>query len=234
MGETVAKPKRVAKAKAEPAAVEIVSIKGFDANMRCRGFQFEAGATYTHTGIVKACNSGFHACPVEHHPLSVFEYYSPAGARYFEVKQGGATSAEGTKLASATLTIGVEIKLHDLVQRAWEWVWSRAIKSDASHVSIDYGAASATGTRGAASATGYQGAASATGDYGAASATGAKSTAMACGYGGKVSGAIGNALFAVERDDNYNIMSVAAGVVGKDGIEPDTFYVAKAGKLVTA
>ena len=35
--------------------------KGFDKNMRCRGFQYEEGKEYT-TGNAELCNSGFHAC----------------------------------------------------------------------------------------------------------------------------------------------------------------------------
>jgi hypothetical protein len=96
----------------------------------------------------------------------------------------------------------------------------------------DQGAASATGTRGAASATGYQGAASATGDQGAASATGDQGAASATGYAGKVSGAAGNALFLVERDGDYNIVAVWAGIAGRDDIKADTWYTLRGGKPV--
>ena len=202
----------------------VKSIKGTDANLQCRGYQFEVGKTFTHGGAVVACVSGFHACPVDQHPLSVFEYYPPAGARYFEVTQGGATVARDNKLASATVTIDFELTIGDLVKRAWDYVWSRATRSDESHVAVDYGAASATGERGAASATGTQGAASATGTQGAA---------MSVGYEGKVMGADGNALFCVERHAwNGPIVSVASGIVGQDGIVAGRWYTARGGKLV--
>ena len=142
----------------------IVSIKGFDGNLACRGYQFEIGKTYEHAGTVKACNSGFHACTTDAHPFEVFKYYAPAGSRFCLVTQSGDThSDDGLKIASGKITIDVEISIGDLVKRAWDYAWSRAIKSDESHV---------TGRQGAASSTGYQGAASSTGDYGAASSTG--------------------------------------------------------------
>ena len=250
-----------------PAVIH--SIKGFNSDLTCRGHQFEVGKTYSLDGTIKACAHGWHACTVDAHPFEVFGYYAPAGSRFFEVTQGGATdSDDNIKIASATITIGLEISIGDLVKRAWDYVWSRATKSDDAHVTVekgaasstgyqgaasstgDYGAASSTGTRGAASSTGdygaasstgYQGAASSTGDYGAASSTGTRgaasstgkqSVAMASGYAGSVKGADGVALFAVERDEDYDIVSVAAGIVGRDGITADTWYVCKGGKLV--
>lgn len=215
----------VAEVAAAPA-VTVYSIKGFNQDLRCRGYQFAVGETFLHEGSVKACKGGFHACTVEAHPLSVFDYYPPAGSRFHEVVQQGEThSDDGIKIASATITIGIELTIGDLVKRAWDYVWSRATKSDEAHVTIEQGAASATGEQGAASATGWQGAASATGTRGAASAT---------GYEGRVSGEDGNALFAVERDRDWNIVSVACGIVGQDGLTAGTWYQARAGKLVEA
>ena len=213
MAKAPAKSKTASKV--EPAAV-IQSIKGFNQDLTCRGFQFAPGQTYTIDGDIKACQHGFHACTVEAHPLSVFQHYAPAGSRFFEVTQGGDTNSDdGIKIASATITIGIELSIGDLVKRAWDYVWSRAVKSDDAHVNIEAGAASATG---------YQGAASATGTRGAAISS----------YVGKVMGADGNALFGIERDDNLDIVSVAAGIVGRDGIQANVWYVCRNGKLVAA
>jgi hypothetical protein len=57
------------------AALPVVtSIKGFNADLSCRGFKFEIGKTYEVSGKIEACSNGFHACPTEEHPLSVFEF----------------------------------------------------------------------------------------------------------------------------------------------------------------
>ena len=236
------------------ALTPIRCIKGFGKDMTCRDFKFAPGETFEIGGKIIVCDNGFHACPDDQHPLTVFSYYAPGISRYFDVEVSGETDRHGDKIAAARITIGIELTIPELVRRAWEWVWDRATKSDDSHTTIDQGAASATGTRGAASATGYQGAASATGDQGAASATGyqgaasatgtrgaasatgTRGAASATGFAGRVMGTEGNALFAVEREPypSYKIISAACGIVGHDGIEPDQWYVCRDGKLVLA
>jgi len=201
---------------ATPAEVEIVAIKGFDLNWKCRGVQFAIGQTYEHAGPVVACESGFHA--IEGHPLDVLDYYAPGHSRYAEVRQSGALARHGSdsKVAAARITISAEITLGDLMQRAVKWVFDRATLEEG---------ASATGERGAASATGYHGAASATGDRGAASATGKHGIAVAGGYDGRAMAADGCALFLVCRDaDTDAILHAWGGISGRDGIKPMTWY----------
>ena len=251
--------KRTPKSELEAEPTFLPGIKGMKADMTCLDYKFEVGKTYKHEGTVKACSGGFHA--VTGHPLAVFNYYAPAGSRFFQVEVGGQThSDDGEKTAAEILKVGQEVSLTDLVNEAIAWVTARATPEEGGHATGyrgaasatgyrgaasatgdrgaasatgNQGAASATGNQGAASATGYQGAASATGDRGAASATGDQGAAMAIGTECCVRGTKGNALFAAERKTwNGPILSVACGIVGKDGIKENVWYAARGGKLV--
>lgn len=66
--------------------------KGFDKDLKCRGFQYEIGKEYEEKEA-EACEKGFHACE---NPLEVFRYYPPCdGNRYCEVEQDGELSKHG-------------------------------------------------------------------------------------------------------------------------------------------
>lgn len=49
-------------------------MKGYKAtyDMKCRGFKYEVGKTYTHDGELILCESGFHFCQ---RPQDILEYY---------------------------------------------------------------------------------------------------------------------------------------------------------------
>ena len=213
----------------------ITSIKGFDKNLSCHGFQFEIGKTYKVKGKVKVCSNGFHSCPSDEDtgPLSVFEYYPPATSRYCEVQAEGNTDRQGNKIASAKITVGVEITLHELIGRFINWATNKAGGTLAASNSVDYGAASNSGDQGAASNSGYQGAASNSGTRGAASNSGDYGAAMSHSYGGNVMcEGDGQALYCSEFDVNFKLVSNACGITGQDGIRAGVWYTCKGGKLV--
>jgi len=101
-----------------------------------------------------------------------------------------------------------------------------------------YGAATANGRYGAATASGESGVAIANGEYGAATASSEAGVAIAshatasahASSNGSVSGVMGAALHLDERNDDGEIIAVWAGIAGRDGIKPDTFYSLKNGK----
>lgn len=91
--------------------------KGFDKNLRCRGFQYEMGKTYEEKEA-RICKTGFHACE---NPLNVLLYYPPCrGNRYCEVEQDGEFSEndDDSKTASTKIEINKEISLTELIQAA--------------------------------------------------------------------------------------------------------------------
>ena len=208
------------------------AIKGFDRNLRCRDFQFEVGGTYTVSGPIRACENGFHAIPEDQHPLNVFDYYPPAGSVFHFVEIGGEVVRDGDKVAGEILTVGEAIP--DLADLAVKWVTARATEHG-EHATGDHSVSTATGTCSASVSTGFQSASSATGDQSASKCNGDAAGAVSFGYGGTVAAdRDGCALFAVERDSDGDILSVACGIVGRDGLQPNVWYRAVGGKLVEA
>ncbi|EMC9975323.1 hypothetical protein VPJ15_000295 [Salmonella enterica] len=161
---------------------EIVTFKGFNKDLKCRGFQFAIGETFHHDGKVEACGSGFHACEC---PFDVFSYYPPAESRYAETISFGITDSEeggDTKIASSSITIKDELTLPQFIQRGIEWIWSKIDKSLEQQIMCgSWSAATNTGYQSAATNTGYQSAATNTGDWSAATNTGDRSAATNTG-----------------------------------------------------
>ena len=201
------------------------SYKGFDKDLKCRGFQYEIGKEYEEEKA-EACSCGFHACEM---PLDVFNHYAPAGNRFCEVEQSGEIDRDGggSKVASTKIKIGAEIGIPGLVKAQIEWVKET--------INFDEAIAKAENSPDEHD-TGYQGAASATGTKGAASATGKDSVALSAGKDGTVMAALGCAIFAVERGEwdgfTYPIVSVAAAIVDGEKIKADTWYTVKNGEFV--
>ncbi|HFG4718752.1 TPA: hypothetical protein ACGHD4_000064 [Salmonella enterica subsp. enterica serovar Hadar] len=222
---------------------EIVTFKGFNKDLKCRGFQFAIGETFHHDGKVEACGSGFHACEC---PFDVFSYYSPADSRFAETISFGITDREedgDTKIASASITIKAELTLPQFIQRGIEWIWSKIDKSLEQQIMCgDCSAATNTGNRSAASNTGDWSAATNTGDCSAASNTGdwsaatntgnrsaaevsgSQSVAASLGIEGKARASEGGAIVLCYRDEDGELIHIRASKVGENGIMPNTWY----------
>ena len=219
--------------------------KGFDKDLKCRGFQYEVGKTYEEP-TADLCKSGFHACE---YPLDVFNYYAPGNiSRFCEVNLNELSderSSDDSKRCGKKIAVKAEIGIAGLVKAAVEYTMEKATPEESEHATGErgaasatgwQGAASATGWRGAASATGWQGAASATGEQGAASATGKEGVAAALGIFGKAKGALGCwivlAEWSKDKKSAWHRKDVQCFKVDGETVKPDTFYTLKNGELV--
>ena len=204
-----------------------MNYKGFDKDLKCRGFQYEIGKEYECENAV-ACETGFHACE---RPLDVFSYYPPASSRYCEVEQSGETNAssDDSKVASTKIKIGAEIGIPGLVKAQIEYVkahttmehtdheaataghWGAATAGDSGAATAGNRGAATAGNRGAATA-GDSGAATA-GDWGAATA-GNRGAATAGNLGAATAG---NRGAATAGDWGY-ALSGGSSACGKKGV----------------
>ena len=222
----------------------IKSYKGFDKDLKCRGFQYEIGKEYEEPEA-DVCRAGFHACE---RPLDVFNHYCPVNSRFCEVEQSGELSrdTDDSKVASTKIKIGAEIGIPGLVKAQIEWVKAHTTTehTDPERATAgDRGAATA-GNRGAAIAGSY-GAATAgdcgaaiAGNRGAATARGKASVgenglAVARGNNVRVKGGLGAVLvIAEENESDYDIKDWAAVLVDGETIKADTFYMLKNGEFM--
>ena len=186
--------------------------KGFDKDLKCRGYQYEIGKTYEEPKA-ELCKSGFHACKV---PLDVLEYYSPANSRYCEVDLDGVSDeqSDDSKVAGSKIKIGAEIGIPGLVKAHVEWVKSNITNEH---------------NGGKAATAGYYGAATSRGR----SEVGRNGIACVRGNDIKVKGGIGAILvIGIENLDNHNIKEWKAVVVDGEAIKADTWYTLVGGEMV--
>ena len=207
--------------------------KGFDKDLKCRGYQFEVGKEYEEEKA-DICNCGFHACE---NPLDVFGYYPPADSRYCEVDLDvNDQKSDDSKRVGKHIKINAEIGLPGLIKAGVEYTkdqvdWEHAKVSNTG----DRSAATNTGYQSAATNTGNQSAATNTGDQSAATVTGKESVAMAVGYDSKAKGALGCYIVLAEWkqiDGEYHIVDVQSVKVDGETIKADTFYKLIDGKFV--
>lgn len=135
--------------------------KGFDKDLKCRGFQYEIGKEYEENAA-DICHKGFHACE---NPMDVFGYYNPADSRYCEVDlDTNEQTEEDSKRVGKKIKIETEIGLSGLIQAGVKFILEKVdFKSAKESNTGEQSAATNTGARSAAMSAGRQSAATNTG-----------------------------------------------------------------------
>ncbi len=153
--------------------------KGFDKDMKCRGFQFKEGKTY-HEEKAKLCDAGFHACEM---PLDVFHYYQPGEKSiYREVELEDVTDERGddSKRVGKTIKIGAAIGIRGLVAAQLDFVFKKSEKEQ-HYTSGDWSSAATSGDWSSAATSGYRSSAATSGDWSSAATSGNGSSAATSG-----------------------------------------------------
>ena len=221
--------------------------KGFDKNLRCRGFQYEVGGEYTEE-TAELCNRGPHACE---NPLDTLRYYRPGDSRYCEVEieDNGQRSSYDSKVCGKHIKIGAEIGLKGVINAGVRFVFDKCESATEENASGERGNAAASGERGNAAASGWmgnaaasgwrgnaaasgvRGTASVTGPYGKASALGEQCLAVAWGQDSLARGTVGNWIVVPERDDDGNIIDAKIVRVDGESVKENTWYTLQNGEI---
>ena len=234
--------------------------KGFDKDLKCRGFQYEVGKDYE-TDRAELCDCGFHACEF---PLDVFSYYAPGESRYCEVDLDATKERKNdSKCCGKKIHIGLEIGLKGIIDAAIQFIfesskpttgngahaattgnWARAATTgDCAHAATtgNWARAATTGNCAHAATTGYRAHAATTGDNAHAATTGdnahaavkgENSIACALGSNSAAKGALGCWLCLAEYDSDGNVTGGQFVQVDGEKIKADTYYTLKNGEFV--
>jgi len=218
----------------------IKSIKAFNSDLTCLGFQYEIGGTYEIDGEAKICSNGFHAC--DGSPFDLWKFYpvvdeNGAFTRYADVLQDGSidrkNGAETSKLASTKITIDAEITFPQFISRAIEWIVG-ACKSSPNNSSGNYAKIGSIGYSARIGSSGDSAQIGSSGNYAKIKVNGKNSVVSTCGIESHVSGVDGTWVSVAEFGDDGICIGFATGCIGKDGLKDGVMYRAKGGKLVEA
>lgn len=101
--------------------------KGFDKDLKCRGFQYEIGKEYEEDDA-QLCICGFHACE---NPIDVLHYYNPGESRYCKVELDGIDEApleiDDSKFCGCRIKIGDEIGAKGIVNEFIKYSFDKGI-----------------------------------------------------------------------------------------------------------
>ena len=207
--------------------------KGFNKDMKCRGFQFEEGKAY-HEDTAVLCDCGFHACL---DPLDCFGHYDPYDSVYHEVEIDNVSEQRGndTKVVAKDIKIGSRISIKDIVKASIDFTFSSVRKENNTDcVSGNSSRQAASGNSSRQAASGNYSRQAASGDSSIQETIGKNCVMMSAGNEGKARGKIGSWIVLTEWKSrgNESIPTVVAKRIDGTEVKEDTWYTLKNGEFV--
>ena len=186
----------------------IKAYKGFDKDMKCRGFQFEEGKEYEEENA-KLCESGFHACE---NPLDTFSYYAPGNGSVYRAVELDATDEkeDDSKRCGKRIRIGAKLSVMDICKLHFEYVKERTTNNEQGQ---DYSSLAARN---------------------GSSLAGGKDCVIAA-FNSKAKAGKGSLIALANREWNgseYQITDFKAAIVDGEKIKADTWYKLENGEFV--
>ena len=214
--------------------------KAFDADMKCRGKQYEVGKTYEEAEA-KLCKAGMHFCEK---PFDVLDFYPVVGddlrlSRFAEVEaEEPKADSDKKKYVTKKLTVGAELGIAGLVKAHVAFV-KESVKECDDLAKGSSGAGAQIGSSGDWAQIGSSGDGAKIGSsgYGAQIKCNGKNSVIACaGPESIVKGPIGMwfclSEYGNDADGNYICIGMKAAQIDGTTLKADTWYTLKDGEFV--
>ena len=229
---------------AEETGKTVRAFKGFDKDLKCRGFQYKIGKEYEIEGDVKCCDNGFHACE---NPFDVFVFYPIIDDegnfnRFCEVEGSGKTDKKNEKTAFSKLKVKAELGIKGFISAFIEIV-KESVKTEKDD--SDYSKLASSG---------YYSQLASSGDYSQLASSGDGSKLASSGYGSQLASSgehsviccAGNNSKAKAKKGSWITLSewkydenekqhipvcVKTQFVDGEKIKEDTFYILRDGEF---
>ena len=233
--------------------------KGFDEDLKCRGFQYEINKEYKHDGNVESCVSGFHSCE---NPFDVWDYY-PLGSnnRYAEVEIDGIIHEGNSKIASEIIKIKTELTLKSFIESCIKFILEKSKVNDKSAISNDedsakigssgnsakigssgysakigssgyYAQIGSSGYSAKIGSSGEYAQIGSSGDYAQIESSGNDAVISAIGKHSRIKGKKGSWITLAEYDDDGKCIIVISKIIDGKKLKEDVFYTIKNKKII--
>ena len=176
----------------------IKGYKGFDKDMKCRGFQYEVGKDYEEPKAV-ICESGFHFCE---NPFDILSYYDLCDTEFAEVEAVGKTVGhnEDSKHSTTKIKIIAKLNFAGFVKASVEFLLKTTKLSKKTAASGDSSQLAASGYSSKLAASGYYSKLAASGYHSKLAASGDSSQLAASGDHSKLAASGDSSQLAASGD----------------------------------